>query len=633
MIEFLKNDVAAECFTFSVPPESETIESPQRVTETKTFGGSIFDEYGSDTVKINLSGSTVNEERKLIYRGNKRLPSYYTGEKEIFELQKIFYEWGRLDAIPDKKVYLYDLSKMSLLQMAAGSPARNYWRIINKNLRIRRTKDRPMTYQYDLEIIGVIDEPHKPAPLFSKGFTEVLDECQKAVEAVQAAYGQLEAAVDTIDSFMNGVVAARNAFESVRNAKSIEVVDTMFDRPLRIITGGSNRSIFNACKSLVAVGRKIQNLSGSSESRTRAGTNYSRNDAFIISFNSAQGPYTAPVKVPYGKTAVRPPDPLLPKYEFKGWFTDGSFRQEFDFTLEEITRNITLYAKWEQIQATVTFNSRQGTEVPRQTVDIGGTAAAPDPAPTRNGYEFEFWCGDSSSAIEFNFSDPITGDITLYARWRTVYTAKFNSNGGSDVESQMVNAGGKIIYPLTPARENYFFVMWCSDSGLNAAYDFNAPTVNNITLYAKWTRISNTVTFNSNGGTEVPRQTVDIGGYAVKPEDPVRDGYVFIQWCGDEGLNQEFIFNTTPIKYPTALYAKWEINIYTVDFDSGGGSDVERQEIPHGKLAVYPHIPEKDGAVFNRWCIDEGLTIEFNFSDPITGDITLYAAWYGGGDD
>jgi hypothetical protein len=148
MIEFLKNGVAAECFTFSLPPESETIESPQRVTETKTLGGSIFDEYGPDSVKIKLTGSTVNEERKLIYRGNKRLPSYYSGEKEIFELQKIFNDWGDLDKIPDKKVYIYNLSKMSLLQIGAGTPARNYWRVVNKNFRIRRSKDKPFTFTY-----------------------------------------------------------------------------------------------------------------------------------------------------------------------------------------------------------------------------------------------------------------------------------------------------------------------------------------------------------------------------------------------------------------------------------------------------------------------------------------------------
>jgi len=88
MLEFLEGDDLKECFTFSVPPESEELQFPQRVTETKTFGGSVFDDYGNDSYRITLSGTTVNEEKKLIYRGLKKVPLYLTGTKEIFELRE-----------------------------------------------------------------------------------------------------------------------------------------------------------------------------------------------------------------------------------------------------------------------------------------------------------------------------------------------------------------------------------------------------------------------------------------------------------------------------------------------------------------------------------------------------------------
>ena len=52
MLEFLEGDDLKECFTFSVPPESEELQFPQRVTETKTFGGSVFDDYGNDSYRI-----------------------------------------------------------------------------------------------------------------------------------------------------------------------------------------------------------------------------------------------------------------------------------------------------------------------------------------------------------------------------------------------------------------------------------------------------------------------------------------------------------------------------------------------------------------------------------------------------
>ena len=94
MLEFLDGGVVKECFTFSLPPESEDFDFPQRITETKTFGGSVFDDYGNDTYKITLSGSTVNEDKKFIYRGLTKIPRYLTGTKEIFELQKIIKNWS-----------------------------------------------------------------------------------------------------------------------------------------------------------------------------------------------------------------------------------------------------------------------------------------------------------------------------------------------------------------------------------------------------------------------------------------------------------------------------------------------------------------------------------------------------------
>jgi uncharacterized repeat protein (TIGR02543 family) len=632
MIEFLKNGTVEECFTFSVPPESETIESPQRVTETKTFGGSAFDEYGPDSVKINLSGSTINEEKKLIYRGNKRHPSYYTGEKEIFELQRIFNDWGKLDNIPDKKVYIYDLSKMSIPQIGTGSPTRNYWRIIEKNLKIRRTKDRPLSFSYDLEVIGVTDKDHSPESLFDDNIDKVLDKCLEVVGYIQMVSEVTEAASDIFDSYMNGMVAVRNAFDAIANAKGIEIVNAAYDRPLRILTGGSNSSLYNACKSFVAASSKIENLNQTLGSDSKKGLNYARDDEFIVSFDSGPGSYVAPVKVSYGKTITQPSDPVFSKYEFQGWFKDTTCQEKFEFAVEEITKNMTLYAQWKRVQATISFNSRNGTPVQPETVTIGGKVTVPSP-PSRSGYEFEYWCTDYAATTAFDFSTIISVDLTLYARWRTVYTASFNSNGGSSVESQAVNVGEKIIYPLTPMRDNYLFGMWCSDAGLTEEYDFNVPVNGNITLYARWTRVSNNVHFISNGGPDVPQQVIPIGGHAVKPDTPVREGYLFVQWCSDEGMTQEYFFDSIPVNYPVTLYAKWEINVYPVNFNSNGGSIVEHQEVSYGGVAVYPPIPTRDGYLFNRWCSDSELTVEFNFAAPITGNLTLYAAWYGGTND
>ena len=142
MLEFI-GDEKPIVFTFSIPPKGEEFDFGQRVTETKTFGGSVFDNYGNDTIKINLSGSTGNTEKKFIYRGFSHLPMYLDGEAEIFELQKIIYNWHKLDANninKDRKIYLYDLSKMNIVELATLKPSRNYWRVYIKDLKVKKSR-------------------------------------------------------------------------------------------------------------------------------------------------------------------------------------------------------------------------------------------------------------------------------------------------------------------------------------------------------------------------------------------------------------------------------------------------------------------------------------------------------------
>jgi hypothetical protein len=103
------NNVLTDAFTFSVPPESEEFSFPQRKNETKTFGGAVIADYGNDTVQINLSGSTINQEIKLIYKSSLGV-SEMTGEQEIFYLRDLLKKYGTRDNLQNKEVYLYSLN-------------------------------------------------------------------------------------------------------------------------------------------------------------------------------------------------------------------------------------------------------------------------------------------------------------------------------------------------------------------------------------------------------------------------------------------------------------------------------------------------------------------------------------------
>lgn len=145
------------------------------------------------------------------------------------------------------------------------------------------------------------------------------------------------------------------------------------------------------------------------------------------------------------------------------------------------------------------------------------------------------------------------------------------------------------------------------------------------------TKSKYTVTFNSNGGSDVEAQTVESGSNATKPEDPTKEGFVFMGWYSDETLETEFIFSETAITSDITLYAKWvdeaSVTYVYLKFNSNGGSAVEDQKIASGASGKEPTKPTKDGYYLEGWYSDEALTKKFNFETKITADVTLYANW------
>ena len=136
------------------------------------------------------------------------------------------------------------------------------------------------------------------------------------------------------------------------------------------------------------------------------------------------------------------------------------------------------------------------------------------------------------------------------------YTVTFNSNGGSAVKAQTVRNGAKASKPADPAKSGYEFAGWYSDAALTKAYNFNSAVKSNLTLCAKWEANKCTVTFVSNGGSLVAKQTIACGAKVSKPSDPTLDGFTFAGWYSDEGLTKAYDFGSS-VKSNLTLYAKW----------------------------------------------------------------------------
>jgi uncharacterized repeat protein (TIGR02543 family) len=137
-----------------------------------------------------------------------------------------------------------------------------------------------------------------------------------------------------------------------------------------------------------------------------------------------------------------------------------------------------------------------------------------------------------------------------------------NSNSAAQVPAQTVAQGGKVTKPADPTRNNYIFGGWYKDADLTTEWDFDADIVSaNATIYAKWNNIPGadtvTITFDANGGSDVPTQTVTKGTTISKPGDPVRSGYIFDGWYRDSDLTTEWDFDADIVTANATIYAKW----------------------------------------------------------------------------
>ena len=148
-------------------------------------------------------------------------------------------------------------------------------------------------------------------------------------------------------------------------------------------------------------------------------------------------------------------------------------------------------------------------------------------------------------AVAFMFS---CGEKTLE---KETFTVSFDSDGGTDVESQEVEPGEQAEEPEDPEKENHEFLGWYLK---NKKYNFKKAVESDITLKAKWEPIEYEVRFNSDGGTMLEPVSVVGGESLERPNDPTKENYTFVGWFLD---GEEYDFST-PVTEDVTLTAKWE---------------------------------------------------------------------------
>ena len=311
---------------------------------------------------------------------------------------------------------------------------------------------------------------------------------------------------------------------------------------------------------------------------------------YTITFDTNGGSEIAPITQDYGTEITAPDNPTRKGYTFKGW------NKEIPKTMP--AENITVKAQWEINQYTIIFDTNGGSEIAPITQDYGTKITAPD-NPTRKGYTFKGWDKEIPKTMPAE-------NITVKAQWEiNQYTITFDTNGGSEIAPITQDYGTEITAPDNPTRKGYTFKGW----------DKKIPETmpaENITVKAQWEINQYTIAFDTNGGSEIAPITQDYGTKITAPDNPTRKGYTFKGW--DKEIPKTMPAGNITVK------AQWEINQYTITFDTNGGSEIAPITQDYGTEITAPDNPTRKGYTFKGWDkeIPETMPAE---------NITITARW------
>ena len=292
---------------------------------------------------------------------------------------------------------------------------------------------------------------------------------------------------------------------------------------------------------------------------------------YTITFDTNGGSEIAPITQDYGTEITAPDNPTRKGYTFKGW------DKEIPETMP--AENITVKAQWKINQYTITFDTNGGSEIAPITQDYGTEITAPD-NPTRKGYTFKGWDKEIPKTMPAE-------NITVKAQWEiNQYTIAFDTNGGSEIAPITQDYGTEITAPDNPTRKGYTFKGWDKEIP-------ETMPAENITVKAQWEINQYTITFDTNGGSEIAPITQDYGTEITAPDKPTRKGYTFKEWDKE-------IPETMPAENIT-VKAQWKINQYTIAFDTNGGSDIAPITQDYGTEITAPDNPTRKGYTFKGW--------------------------------
>jgi uncharacterized repeat protein (TIGR02543 family) len=316
------------------------------------------------------------------------------------------------------------------------------------------------------------------------------------------------------------------------------------------------------------------------------------------------------------------PEPFRGGYVFEGWFADSALT--YPFTLTDMpARDVTLYASWAPTRYTITWHPDNGEA--DIVTDIGFEETIVPPTITKTGHTFAGWHTDAALETPLPYTTMPGYDLELFAKWETnTYTVFFETGVHPELDPLDVLYGDALdIGDLS--FEGHAFLGWYMDASWTVPFDLPDMPAYDITLHARFVRLSYTLTVNFQNGLPDLVSDLVYDAPVTMPEDPVLEGHTFVGWFMDAEGTVPLTLSNMPDS-DVVVYAGWETNTYVISYVMEPHGPIGDDQVLYG-TTLSVGTPELFGYTFLGWFEDASLTIPFARETMPATDLTLHAAW------
>lgn len=323
-------------------------------------------------------------------------------------------------------------------------------------------------------------------------------------------------------------------------------------------------------------------------------------------------------------------------YRFVSW-SDGNTNASRTDT--NITQDISVTASFVLNNCSLTYAAGSHgslTGSASQTVSYGGSGSQVTAIPDSD-YHFVSWSDGNTNASRTDTN--VTQNISVTASFAiNTYTVTFDGNGSDGGSTSTQTLSYNTPTALTAngyTKTGYTFAGWATTSDGSVAYaDTASYTIGaaNVTLYAKWTINTYTVTFNKNGGdTEADPTTKTAtynGNVGTLPTAPTRTNYSFNGWNTVSNGSGTSFTATTAVTSNITVYAQWTINSYTLTYTAGTNGSITGttpQTVNHGSSGTAVTAVPNSGYHFTSW--SDSSTANPRTDTNVTGNISVTASF------